>query len=212
MAENDTGRDPDREEQEPDLPAFDERAAWEAIVASYGEEPPDPPGVRPFRPVEDLALPDEDVRPGRGPGGAGGAEGSAADADAAAEPGPEPEPEVRPLGGSVTFAPGVGAGATATAPPAGPRDYGLTEPAEEDHFVPPEPPPLPETDATARFAWLGIIGGPVLLLVAVLLGWHMTWWLTTVCVGGFLGGAAALVLRMDPDADDFDDPGRGAVV
>jgi hypothetical protein len=222
LADNGTGRDPDRDEQDPDLPPFDEKAAWEAIVASYGEEPPDPPGVRPFRPVEDLALPDEDVRPdgpgvlGR-PGGAEGpgAPGTAlAGAEAGAEPGPEPEPEpeVRPLGGSVSFAPGVGAGATATAPPAGPRDYELSEPAEEDHFVPPEPPPLPEADATAKFAWLGVIGGPVLLLLAVLLGWHMTWWLTTVCVGGFLGGAAALVLRMDPDADDFDDPGRGAVV
>jgi hypothetical protein len=196
------------QDHDPEVPAFDEKAAWEAIVASYGEEPPDPPGVRPFRSVEDLALPEpdagvDDAAPG---GGAGtGAEG---------ESGPEPEAEaLPPLGGSVTFAPGVGAGATATAPPAGPRDYELAEPepADEDHFVPPEPPPLPEADATAKFAWLGVIGGPVLLLVAVLLGWHMSWWLTTVCVGGFLGGAAALVLRMDPDADD-DDPGRGAVV
>ncbi|WP_151772865.1 hypothetical protein [Streptomyces abyssomicinicus] len=212
MAENGAGRDPDHEEQEPELPAFDEKAAWEAIVASYGEEPPDPPGVRPFRAVEDLALPEEDVRPGDAEG-PGGADGPKADAEPVAEPGPEPEPEVRPLGGAVTFAPGVGAGATATAPPAGPRDFELAEPSEEeDHFVPPEPPPLPETDATAKFAWLGIVGGPVLLLLAVLLGWHMSWWLTTVCVGGFLGGAAALVLRMDPDGDDFDDPGRGAVV
>ncbi|MGW0605660.1 hypothetical protein [Streptomyces sp. NPDC002644] len=204
MAENGTGQDPDRE-QDPDLPAFDEKAAWEAIVASYGDEPADPPGTRPFRPVEDLALPDADVEPPAADGSAGVAAPEGAEPDA--------EPEARPLGGSVTFAPGVGAGATATAPPAGPRDYGLADPPEEeDHFVPPEPPPLPESDPTARFAWLGVIGGPVLLLFAVLLGWHMSWWLTTVCVGGFLGGAAALVLRMDPDADDSDDPGRGAVV
>ncbi len=207
LAEDGAGRDPDQE-QDPELPAFDEKAAWEAIVASYGEEPPDPPGVRPYRPVQDLALPEPDAD-----GTGGDAElavaPAGAEGDAAAEP--EPDPEARPLGGSVTFAPGVGAGATATAPPAGPRDFELAEPAEEDHFVPPEPPPLPEADATAKFAWLGVIGGPVLLLLAVLLGWHMSWWLTTVCVGGFLGGAAALVLRMDPDADD-DDPGRGAVV
>ncbi|NYV77684.1 hypothetical protein HW445_25655, partial [Streptomyces sp. UH6] len=88
MAENGTGRDPDHEEQEPELPAFDEQAAWEAIVASYGEEPPDPPGVRPFRAVEDLALPEEDVRPGDAEG-PGGADGPKADAEPVAEPGPE---------------------------------------------------------------------------------------------------------------------------
>ena len=51
----------------------------------------------------------------------------------------------------------------------------------------------------------------VALLVAILLGWEMTWWLTTVCIGGFLGGCATLVLRMRTD-DEEDDPGRGAVV
>jgi hypothetical protein len=39
----------------------------------------------------------------------------------------------------------------------------------------------------------------------------MTWWLTTLSVGGFVGGCAALVMRMQTDDDD-DDPGRGAVV
>ncbi|RDG38130.1 hypothetical protein DVH02_10585, partial [Streptomyces corynorhini] len=112
-------------------------------------------------------------------------------------------------GGSVVFAPGVG----------GPRDYRLAEPSDEDfdegdegHFVPPEPPPLPESDVTSRFAWLAVVGGPVLMLVAVLLQWEMTWWLTTVCIGGFLGGFATLVARMNAEDDESDDPGRGAVV
>lgn len=173
----------------------DEEAAWAAIVAGYGAEPPDPPGARPFRPVENLALPDpsdtDDERAGRGPGDTG-----------------RSAPR---LGGSVSFAPGVG--------PAGPRDYTLREPSDDDfdeddegHFVPPEPPPLPEADTTAKFAWLGVVGGPVLLLLAVVLSWEMTWWLTTVCVGGFLGGIATLVARMNPGDDEDDDPGRGAVV
>lgn len=51
----------------------------------------------------------------------------------------------------------------------------------------------------------------MLLLLAVLLGWEMTWWLTTLCIGGFLGGFATLVMRMRTDDED-DDPGRGAVV
>lgn len=109
-----------------------------------------------------------------------------------------------PLGGSISFAPGVG---PRTTPPEGPGGED-----DEGHFVPPEPPPLPASDATARFAWLGAIGGPILLLIAVLLGWDMTWWLTTACIGGFLGGCATLVMRMHPGDEDEDDPGRGAVV
>ncbi|MEU6661496.1 hypothetical protein [Streptomyces sp. NPDC046821] len=167
-------------------PAVDEDAAWAAIVAGYGEEPPDPPGAKPFRTIEDLALPEPETE--------------THDAE-------EPERPASPLGSSISFAPGVG----------GPRDYAPTEPSDEDdeddddHFVPPEPPPLPDADVTAKFAWLGVVGGPVLLLLSVLLGWDMTWWLTTLCVGGFLGGFATLVARMKGDEDD-DDPGRGAVV
>jgi hypothetical protein len=39
----------------------------------------------------------------------------------------------------------------------------------------------------------------------------MTWWLSTLGIGGFLGGFATLVTRMKDDDED-DDPGRGAVV
>ncbi|MEV4948351.1 hypothetical protein [Streptomyces sp. NPDC053755] len=202
---------------------IDEEAAWAAIVAGYGEEPADPPGSRPFRSIEDLALP-EPVESESDDGG---------DAEEDAE---DEEPERPALGSSVVFAPGVSVGG-------GPRDYRLADPDEEPaesaesaegsedreegkpgrragkdddgegHFVPPEPPPLPEADATTKFAWLGVVGGPVLMLLAVLLQWEMTWWLTTVCVGGFLGGFATLVARMKHDDDDgYDDPGRGAVV
>jgi hypothetical protein len=169
---------------------FDEDAAWAAIVAGYGEEPPDPPGAKPFKSVEDLALLEPETNDG---------EGEAPRKEAA-----------KPLGSSVSFAPGVGGG---------PRDYSVPEPAEDDfdeddegHFVPPEPPPLPAADATAKFAWLAVIGGPVLLLLAVLFGWDMTWWLTALGIGGFLGGFATLVMRMRTDDEDDDDPGRGAVV
>ncbi|MFI9002612.1 hypothetical protein [Streptomyces sp. NPDC053541] len=215
---------------------IDEEAAWAAIVAGYGEEPADPPGARPFRPVEDLALPDVPVLPERpetedrdgdggaaGPGGAAVAPAEKPDKFRRPEP-PEDEPGEEPgaapaLGSSIVFAPGVGLGG-------GPRDYSLADPdeasdgdgasgADEGHFVPPEPPPLPEADTTTKFAWLAAVGGPVLMLVAVLFQWDMTWWLTTLCVGGFLGGFVTLVARMKGDGEDddgFDDPGRGAVV
>ncbi|MER5712881.1 hypothetical protein AB0B13_25465 [Streptomyces sp. NPDC042898] len=234
---------------------IDEEAAWAAIVAGYGEEPADPPGARPYRPIENLALPEPEDEPAKpaaktGPGtpadtaadsgtesgtasGSGTQSGTASASESAPESGGESEPgagtdaeasveadrkpeagaEKPALGSSVVFAPGVR--------PSGPRDYSPAEPeegpdgAEEGHFVPPEPPPLPEADATTKFAWLGVVGGPVLMLVAVLLQWDMTWWLTTLCVGGFLGGFATLVGRMkhdDDDDDGFGDPGRGAVV
>ncbi|WP_030671323.1 hypothetical protein [Streptomyces cellulosae] len=208
MAEHDSDREEreDREPEEQNVP-FDEDAAWAAIVAGYGEEPPDPPGSKPFKAVEDLALLETETNDA-GPQETGPQE--AGDIKQATKEPRESgqEKPAKPLGGSVSFAPGLG-----------PRDYGTPEPAEEDfdeddegHFVPPEPPPLPAADTTAKFAWLGVLGGPVLLLLAVLLGWEMTWWLTTVAIGGFLGGFATLVMRMRSDDEDDQDPGRGAVV
>ncbi|MEW2047075.1 hypothetical protein [Streptomyces sp. NPDC005476] len=187
-----------REPEEQSVP-FDEDAAWAAIVAGYGEEPADPPGSKPFKSVEDLAL--LEVEPNDDESGTPSAE------EPARDPGEEKKP-AKPLGSSIAFAPGVG-----------PRDHTVPEPAEDDfdaddegHFVPPEPPPLPDADTTAKFAWLGVIGGPLLLLLAVLLGWEMTWWLSTVGIGGFLGGFATLVMRMRTDNEEDGDPGRGAVV
>ncbi|WP_167153768.1 hypothetical protein [Streptomyces sp. MBT27] len=215
MAEHDADREPQ---------PIDEEAAWAAIVAGYGEEPADPPGTRPFRSVEDLALIEDE--PGVGTGAGTGSGGSGDATAAAPEPGPGAEkdtdiakgldkgldksvgtgPDKPALGSSVVFAPGVG----------GPRDFTPAEPSDADasdegHFVPPEPPPLPEADATAKFAWLGVIGGPLLLVLAAIFGWDITWWLTLLGVGGFLGGIATLFARMQPDEED-DDPGRGAVV
>ncbi|MEU9148411.1 hypothetical protein [Streptomyces sp. NPDC048349] len=195
----------EHEEQSGGVPPLDEEAAWAAIVAGYGQEPPDPPGARPFKPIENLLLPEEDVKPLPPEPERSAQRGT--------EPEPEPAPEADPeppaaLGSSVVFAPGVGAPGIGTP---GPRDHSLAEPADEGHFVPPEPE-LPEADTTAKFAWLAVVGGPVLLLLAVLLQWEMTWWLTTLGIGGFLGGFATLVGRMAQGDDEDDDPGRGAVV
>ncbi|WP_433548036.1 hypothetical protein ACQPZG_25440 [Streptomyces sp. CA-294286] len=203
MAEHNAERADREEEREPEAVTdgrkddaavpLDESAVWEAIVAGYGEEPPDPPGAKPFKSVDDLARLEGGVN-GDGP---------------AAEPGPVEDD--RPVGSSVIFAPGVGT--------AGPRDFSPAEAKDEDldesdegHFVPPDPD-LPEADVTSKFAWLAVIGGPLLLLVAVLLSWDMTWWLQVLGIGGFLGGFATLVARMSHGSDEEDeDPGRGAVV
>ncbi|WP_374196051.1 hypothetical protein [Streptomyces sp. TS71-3] len=227
-AENDGAKQP---AATPDEPAFDEEAAWAAIVAGYGEEPPDPPGAKPFKPIENLLLPEPGPSQGtpggttrrRGPertpetgadgtDGSDGAEsrksGKDGTKDGSGEKGDKFPRAGRALGGSVAFAPGVG-----------PRDYRTADPADDDfdgddegHFVPPEPPPLPTGDTTARFGWLAVLGGPLLLLLSVLLGWEMTWWLATLGIGGFVGGFITLVVRMNPGDEDNDDPGRGAVV
>lgn len=202
--ESGESREPEQSGAPRDGAPLDEDAAWQAIVAGYGEEPPDPPGAKPFKSVEDLAL--LEPEPNDGAAGDRGDKGGPA-ADRADKTGKTGRAD-QPLGGSVSFAPGVG----------GPRDYTAPEPSDDDfdaddegHFVPPDPP-LPEADVTAKFAWLAVIGGPVLLLLAVLLGWQMTWWLTTLGIGGFLGGFGTLVLRMKDGDEDDDDPGRGAVV
>ncbi|MDJ0341123.1 hypothetical protein QMK19_07515 [Streptomyces sp. H10-C2] len=94
----------------------------------------------------------------------------------------------------------------------GPRDHTVPDDEDEGHFVPPEPPPLPHADVTTKFAWLAVLGGPVLLLAFILLGQEMTWWVMTLGVGGFVGGFATLVARMRTGEDDDELPGGGAVV
>lgn len=80
-----------------------------------------------------------------------------------------------------------------------------------DHFVPPEPPRGPRLDWISRLAWLGLLGGPLLLIAAAVLDFG-TGRITTLAVAGFIGGFLTLVLRMKdrlPPGDGGDD---GAVV
>ncbi|WP_441246520.1 hypothetical protein [Kitasatospora sp. McL0602] len=95
----------------------------------------------------------------------------------------------------------------------GPRDYEPAEDADEGHFVPPEPPPLPPADTTAKFAWLAVLGGPALLLFDALFWREVSGWPAWVGVSAFLGGFVTLVVRMkDHDEDEPPDPHGGAVV
>ncbi|MGW1075290.1 hypothetical protein [Streptomyces sp. NPDC002537] len=194
MAEHDADRDRD-ESRDP----LDEEAAWAELVAAYGEQPDPAAGRWPAS----GDVPD----PPSGP--ADGKDVPEAPESAAKAPTGAPESPDRPAGSFIVYAPGVG-----------PRDWGASgstgdddlDEADEGHFVPPEPPPLPTGDVTARFAWIAVLGGPLLLLVMVLLRQELTWWITTLGVGGFLGGFATLVLRMKDSDEDDEDPGSGAVV
>jgi len=99
------------------------------------------------------------------------------------------------------------------AQPAGPRDYVAADDPDEGHFIPPEPPPLPQADTTAKFAWLAVLGGPALLLFDALVWREVSGWPAWIGVAAFLGGFATLVARMkDRDDDEPEDPTGGAVV
>lgn len=82
---------------------------------------------------------------------------------------------------------------------------------EADRFVPPTPPPLPRPSGRQQLAWLGVAGGPVLLLVAALFGLGLPTWLTLIAAGAFIGGFIALVAMMDNHRDPWD-PDDGAQV
>lgn len=115
---------------------------------------------------------------------------------------PEPEPEPEP-----------------DHPPGPPRAQptptdGLNTEAtwdDEGHFVPPTPPPvMPPRDLVARLAWGGLVGGPVLLLVAVVLGIALPTEAMMICSLGFVGGLVTLIVRLKDRGDDGFGPDDGA--
>jgi len=84
--------------------------------------------------------------------------------------------------------------------------------AEEGHFVPPEPPPVPRTTPARRLAWIGLFGAPALMLLAVVANLTYPTWVSMGLVAAFVGGFVFLVATMErPHGDGFggDD---GAVV
>ena len=184
-------------------PDLDE--AWRAIVAGYDQ---DAPGAEDRRgPVAPAAAaddhPDDEPSPGRR------TLRRAADRTDPAEPGhastagqiPSPPTPAGP-----TSRPGWPRGAR-------PPDRWMTRSrTTSEHFVPPPPPPHPRGDAVTRWAWAGVVGGPLLLTLATLLGWSVSGWPAVLGVVGFLAGFATLVARMGDGPRVDDGPDDGAVV
>jgi hypothetical protein len=82
----------------------------------------------------------------------------------------------------------------------------------EEHFVPPEPPPLPKLEPRRKLAWLGLFGAPLLMLIAVVAGLEFPNWFIALMVAAFIGGFVYLVATMPRRGSD-DWPGDdGAVV
>jgi hypothetical protein len=83
---------------------------------------------------------------------------------------------------------------------------------DEGHFIPPEPPPLPPTDPRRRLAWWGLLGGPGLMLAAVLFGFGLPGWLMGGLVLGFAVGFVYLVSTMATEPHDPWSGDDGAVL
>jgi hypothetical protein len=83
---------------------------------------------------------------------------------------------------------------------------------DDEHFVPPVPPPLPHLDSLTKGAWVALFGGPAYLLVAVMVDWQVPGWAAFLAVAAFIGGFATLVVHMGERPPRDSGPDDGAVV
>ncbi len=103
---------------------------------------------------------------------------------------------------------GVGTGGDSQGGPAafGPRDYTAEDDAGD--FVPEEPPSLAGTDPLTMLAWLGAIGAPIALLLAVMF-WRSAPLLAIVgMVAVFILAVVYLIMKLPQEKDENDDGAR----
>ncbi len=170
-----------------------EEAAWLDLVARFGAPAPAPEdGDVPWPEREDLAGPVR-VTPAQPP-----SLPEALPGEPPANPSglpPKPDQPYQRLGAGL-----------------GPRDTRAPEDPADDHFVPPQPPPLPKLDPVTKGAWLALFGGPLYLLIATAVGWEISGLAAFVAVAAFVGGFVLLVLRMDNGGPRDSGPDDGAIV
>jgi hypothetical protein len=192
-----------------------EEAAWRDLVAHYAM-PAVADGVpAPWPTREDLPGPGAQGQepPGQDAGGPDTADLDVTGLDMAGPEGPGRD-ETEPPGPRRGAAPAPFGGM-----PPGPPQIRIVRPAspapppgDDDHFVPPVPPPLPRLDPVAKGAWVALFGGPLYLLIAVMAGWQVPNWAAFCAVAAFVGGFATLVVRMGDRPSQDDGPDDGAVV
>ena len=189
--------------------AADDEAAWRDLVAQY-RSPAVSGGAVPWPVREDL--------PG-GRAAAADSDGSTGSADSAGPPGSAGSPgDDTDPGLGLVESPGWDDPVPGVIP--APPRFRVIRPAQsppppdsdDERFVPPVPPPLPRLDPASKGAWVALFGGPGYLLLAVLFGWQIPGWAAFCAVAAFVGGFAALVVKMGDRPPEDDGPDDGAVV
>jgi hypothetical protein len=93
-------------------------------------------------------------------------------------------------------------------PGSGPRDYVVADDPDDEGFTPPPPPPMPRPrDRFDALAWMGLIGGPLAIILAFV--FDTSGWLAA---GGFAAFTAGFVTLVARSSDRRDDGHDGAVV
>ena len=210
--------------------ASDEEAAWLELVAQYAA-----PAMADGVPVP---WPTREDLPGTGTASRGSADtdssgpdtadldatdldapdldapeldGADIDADLETTDGDEPETGDPPTAPGASPVPGV-----IPAPPPlriiRPASAAPPPADEDEHFVPPVPPPLPQLDPLTKGAWVALFGGPAYLLIAVMVDWQVPGWAAFLAVAAFIGGFATLVVHMGERPPRDSGPDDGAVV
>jgi hypothetical protein len=178
------------QDERDDRPELDVDAAFAAIVADFGR--PLPAGVGPWPASEDVDVDAPPVPPGATRGGGVGPGATVLPDPAALRPGHTPRHRLPD-----------------DVPPLAPESVPPDDP--EDRFVPPEAPPIMSTELPSRLAWLGVLGAPLVLLVAALTWSRLPTLMVVAALAAFVGGFVTLVLRLPRDRDD-NGPDDGAVV
>lgn len=164
-----------------------DEAAWQDLVARFDAPAPQAgDGDAPWPEREDLPDPGLFL----------------IESGLAPDPAPDPAEPVSP----------DPADSPAPGPGSGPRDTVAPEDPADEHYVPPVPPPLPRLNPATKLAWLALFGGPAYLLICTAVGWPVSGLVAFLCVAAFIGGFAALVIRMDNGGPRDSGPDDGAVV
>lgn len=77
----------------------------------------------------------------------------------------------------------------------------------EEHFIPPEPPPVLGGDPLLTLAWAAVLGVPTLWLVMLIIWTDSPRWVGFSSAAVFLAGLGVLFWRMPRHRDPADDDG-----
>ncbi|MCX6395869.1 MAG: hypothetical protein NTV23_05240 [Propionibacteriales bacterium] len=108
----------------------------------------------------------------------------------------------------------------APTPAAEPAPAAFAEPAElseaswadEGHFVPPAPPPVPRPRGLRAVAWFGLFGVPTLMLLLLLVNYTPPSPIGLLMIAWFVGGFGYLVATMNTSVDPDSGWDDGAVL